>query len=92
MSYQLSAAFTDAQATYNSTSCAWELDIIGLGGEWVTRFLDLQNSSNLDSLDGVTYDTLKEWTIEGRQGYEDSLQNIWPDLSVSKSAGGKILH
>jgi tannase len=56
------------------------------------RFLDLLNSSTLSSLDGVTYDTLKEWIIEGWQKYEDTLQTTWPDLTPFYEAGGKVLH
>jgi tannase len=43
------------------------------GGEFVTRYLHLLNSSTLPNLDGVTYDTLKGWMIEGWQTYQDTL-------------------
>jgi tannase len=92
LSYQPAASFVDAATTYNSTSDSWELSISGLGGEWITRFLELQNTSTLASLEGVTYDTLKAWMIQGSQMYGDSLQTTWPDLTPFHDAKGKVLH
>lgn len=92
LSYQPSASFDDAATTYNSTSKSWELDITSLGGEYVVRFLHLLELGNLGSLDGVTYDTLKEWMVQGWQMYGDSLQVNWPDLTPFQMAGGKVIH
>ncbi|KAL5328841.1 hypothetical protein ACEPPN_002349 [Leptodophora sp. 'Broadleaf-Isolate-01'] len=92
LSYQPTASFEDAATTYDSTTNTWGLSISGLGGEWVTRYLDLIDTSDLTSLDGVTYDTLRDWMYEGWQRYEDVLQTTWPDLTPFKSAGGKVLH
>lgn len=92
LSYQPAATFEDAATRYNSATGKWEVEIDGLGGEFPVRFLDLLNSSTLSSLDGVTYDTLKEWIIEGWQKYEDTLQTTWPDLTPFYEAGGKVLH
>ncbi|OJJ43917.1 hypothetical protein ASPZODRAFT_153908 [Penicilliopsis zonata CBS 506.65] len=91
-SYQIGATFTDAQTTYNSTSDSWGLDISGLGGEWVAMFLYLQDADNLASLEGVTYNTLKEWMLFGLSKYYDSLHTAWPDLTPFHKAGGKVLH
>ncbi|KAI9702282.1 MAG: hypothetical protein M1820_006214 [Bogoriella megaspora] len=73
---------------------SWELDVSTFGTEFVTRFLQLLNTSTstLDNLNDVTYDTLKEWMIQGWQMYEDSLQTTWPDLTPFHNAGGKVLH
>lgn len=92
LSYQPAASFVDAQTQYNASSSMWELSINGFGAEFVTRYLDLLNSSALSSLQGVTYDTLKAWIVEGWQKYEDTLQTTWPDLTPFQSAGGKVLH
>lgn len=90
--YQPSASFDDAETEYNSETGEWELDITSLGGEWVTRFLQLVQADNLDNLDNVTYDTLKEWMVEGWTRYEDVLQTTWPDLTAFQDAGGKVIH
>lgn len=95
LSYQVpSESYADAATSYNSTTGTWGLDVSGLGAEWVTRFLELQNTSSFEgnSFDDVTYDTLKEWMIEGLHVYADSLQTTWPDLTPFQQAGGKVLH
>ncbi|KAI9694812.1 MAG: hypothetical protein M1822_000428 [Bathelium mastoideum] len=94
LSYQPAASFADAATQYNSSTGTWELDVSTFGTEFVTRFLQLLNTSTstLDNLNGVTYDTLKQWMIEGWQLYEDSLETTWPDLTPFHNAGGKVLH
>lgn len=92
LSYQPAASFADAGTAYNTTTKSWGLDISGAGAEFPVRFLQLLNSSTLGNLDGVTYDTLKDWMYQGWQEYEDTLQTVWPDLTPFHSAGGKILH
>ncbi|KAL1606771.1 hypothetical protein SLS60_004178 [Paraconiothyrium brasiliense] len=89
-SYQPAATFADAQTKYNNATGKWELSISGLGGEFVTRYLWLQNTSTLSSLDGVTYDTMVEWIYDLWQMYEDSLQTTWPDLSHFQASGTSI--
>lgn len=91
ISYQPAASFEDASTTYNNDTGAWELDIASTGGEWVGRYLELLEVDNLSTLDGVTYDTLKEWMIEGMRRYADTLQTTNPDLTAYHSGGGKIL-
>jgi tannase len=92
LSYQPSATFDDAQTQYNSKTGSWELSVNGIGAEFVSRYLEMVDSSSLANLDGVTGDTLKDWIIEGWKKYEDSLQTTWPDLTPFQDAGGKILH
>ncbi|KAG4439177.1 hypothetical protein IFR05_005330 [Cadophora sp. M221] len=92
LSYQPTASFEDAGTAFDSETNTWGLSISGLGGEWVTRYLDLIDTSDLTSLSGVTYDTLRDWMYSGWQRYEDVLQTTWPDLSAFHTAGGKILH
>lgn len=89
--YQYGAEMTDAETEYDSTTGKWEIDISSLGGEWVGRGLELLDEDNLSTLDGVTYDTLRDWMLEGWQRYEDVLQTTWPDLSPFEAAGGKII-
>lgn len=84
--------FADARTTYNADSGTWETMITGLGGEWVARYLQLQDASNLDTLSGVTTDQLRDWMTVGMQKYYDSLQTTWPDLSDFEAAGSKVLH
>lgn len=91
-SYQPSSTFYDAVTQVNPTTGAFELSINSMGGEYVTEFLQLLNTSNLENLDGVTYDTLVDWMVQGWQMYEDSLQTTWPDLTKYQASGGKILH
>ncbi|KAF2223656.1 Tannase/feruloyl esterase [Elsinoe ampelina] len=91
ISYQPSSGFSDAQTSYNTNTSTWGLSISSLGGEWITRFLQLTSASTLPSLDGVTYDTLRDWMQLGWQRYEDVLQTTWPDLSEFRDNGGKVL-
>ncbi|CZR67599.1 related to tannase precursor [Phialocephala subalpina] len=92
LSYQPGAQMADAATTYDSTTGTWGLDITGLGGEWVARFLELQDTSTLSNLDNVTYDTIEEWMKLGMNRYYDSLQTTFPDLTDFQSAGGKVIH
>lgn len=91
MSYQIGSEFEDAATTYDSDTETWDLDIASTGGEWVARFLELQDLDNLSTLNNVTYDTLTEWMIEGWYRYEDVLQMNNPDLSTFQANGGKLL-
>ncbi|KAI9925795.1 hypothetical protein ASPWEDRAFT_29608 [Aspergillus wentii DTO 134E9] len=90
--YQPSSSFDDAETQYNSDTDSWELDITSLGGEWVTRFLQLVEADNLSTLNNVTYNTLIDWMTLGWTRYEDVLQTTWPDLTPFQQAGGKIIH
>ncbi|TVY78548.1 Tannase [Lachnellula suecica] len=95
LSYQPAAAsFADATTAYNAATQSWELSVTGLGAEWVTRFLDLQNTSSISSANfaNVTYDTLKNWMIQGLNFYQDTLHTAWPDLTPFQQGGGKVLH
>lgn len=91
LSYQPAASFVDAATQYNPATDSWELSVMQFGGEFVTRYLHLLNSSTLPNLDGATYDTLKGWMIEGWQTYQDTLHTTWPDLTPFHAAGGKVL-
>ncbi|KAK5123967.1 hypothetical protein LTR85_002164 [Meristemomyces frigidus] len=91
-SYQPAATFADAQTQNNSLTGDWGLYQSELGAEWVERYLMLQNASLLPTLDGVTYDTLRDWIVQGLHMYADSLQTTWPDLTPFEQAGGKVLH
>lgn len=94
-SYTPSSTYTDAQTQYNSTDGTWNLDPDGLGGEWIARFLMLQDTSELPDIynfSSITYDNLKYWMLEGTQRYGDSLQTDWPDLTQFQESGGKVLH
>lgn len=92
LSYQPAASFADAETQYNSATGEWELDIDGIGAEFPVRFIQLLNTSTLENLNNVTYDTLVDWIYEGWQMYEDTLQTTWPDLTPFHAAGGKVLH
>ncbi|ORY67033.1 Tannase/feruloyl esterase [Pseudomassariella vexata] len=91
-SYTTSSSFNDATTVWNETSQEWELSITSLGGSFPEVLLNLQNGSNLPSLDGVTYDTLRDWIYEGWNRYSDTLMTNWPDLTPFKKAGGKVIH
>ncbi|TPR01049.1 Integral peroxisomal membrane peroxin family protein [Aspergillus niger] len=90
--YRIGSEFTDAETSYDSTTGTYGIDISELGGEWVTHGLQLLDLDNLSNLDNVTYDTLRDWMLEGLQRYEDVLQTTWPDLSRFQAAGGKVIH
>ena len=86
-----SAQFTEAQTGWNATSDEWGLSIISLGGVFVEVELSLLNGSNIPNLDGVTYDTLRDWIYEGMQRFQGVLETTWPDITPYKEAGGKVL-
>ncbi|ETS77261.1 hypothetical protein PFICI_11135 [Pestalotiopsis fici W106-1] len=91
-SYQPGSTFTDAATAYNETTDSWGLSISGLGGEWVARFLEFENTTTLDSLDGFSYDTLRDLMIQGTELYNTSQQTTYPNLTSLNTAGVKILH
>lgn len=91
-SYQPGSALDDATTAYDSTTGTWGLSINNMGIEFIERFIKLLNTSDVATLDGITYDNLTEWMSEGWQTYEDSLQTTWPDLTPFQKAGGKVLH
>lgn len=90
--WQIASAFEDATTSYDSTTDSWELDITSTGGEFVAKFIELQDIDNLSSLDNVTYDTLVDWMDSAMVMYLDSLQTTLPDLTPFYSNGGKIIH
>ncbi|KUM56952.1 hypothetical protein ACN42_g10245 [Penicillium freii] len=90
--YQPGSTFDDLQSAYDSATDSWGLDISGLGGMWIGLFIDLLQETNIPSLDGVTYDTLKEWMILSQNKYGDIFQTTYPDLSDFQAAGGKVIH
>ncbi|KKY26901.1 putative tannase and feruloyl esterase family protein [Phaeomoniella chlamydospora] len=91
-SHQPSATFTDAETEYNSATGEWELSVRGLGAEFITRYIELLNTSTLANLDGVTYDTLRGWMYDLWQTYDDSFQTTWPDLTSSQDNSAKLIH
>ncbi|KAI2463142.1 feruloyl esterase-like protein B precursor [Annulohypoxylon bovei var. microspora] len=89
---QPGSSFGDAVTQYNNDTNTWEPSVSGLGGEWIARYLNLEDKSNINSLENVTADTLRDWMSLGMQKYYDSLQTTWPDITPFKSAGGKVIH
>ncbi|RYC56066.1 hypothetical protein CHU98_g10142 [Xylaria longipes] len=88
---QPGSSFADAQTKYNADTSSWEPAPLSLGGGWITRFLQLEDKDNLDSLSGVTVDQLRDWMAFGMMKYYDSLQTTWTDLDGFQAAGSKIL-
>ncbi|KAL4898332.1 Tannase/feruloyl esterase [Aspergillus ambiguus] len=91
LSYQIAASFDDVTTQYNSSTGKWELSVNGLGGEYIALLVD-KIGTTLPDLDGVTYDTLKSWMINGMRDYGSTLQTDWPDLAPFHEAGGKVIH
>lgn len=91
VSFQPSATFADGATTYNAATGEYEVVASGIGVQYVNLFLKEIDSSSL-SLNNVTYDTLREWILEGMQKFADTLQTTWPDLEDFHNAGGKVIH
>lgn len=91
LSYQIAADFEDTTTKYNSATGKWELEVNDFGAEHIALLVD-KNGTTLPNLDGVTYDTLKNWMISGIQEYGSTLQTTWPDLTPFQEAGGKVIH
>lgn len=92
LSWQIAADFGDSSTTWSNASNSWVVDIPSTGGEYVTKFVQLLNLTNLANLDNVTYDTLVEWMDVAFVRYYDTLQTTLPDLTPFQSSGGKLLH
>lgn len=93
LSYQPGADLSqDGATSYNSTTGNWGIDISSFGAEYYQRFLQLVDADTLDSIEGLTYDTLRDWMIQGWYEYEDTLHTTNPDLTPFLEAGGKIIH
>jgi tannase len=89
--FQPSADFADASTTYNNETEQYEAAVSGIGVSWVNYFLKKVISTELD-LSNATYDTLRDWILQGIQEYSDTLQTDWPDLEGIRDYGGKIIH
>ena len=88
--FQPAAGFGDT-TVYDSTTDSWTITSPNSNGEWVTKFLNWQNVTELDMY-GVTNDDLKDWMIEGMNKYMDVLQTTLPDLTPFHAKGGRLLH
>ncbi|GAP83306.1 putative tannase [Rosellinia necatrix] len=88
---QPGSTFADARTSYDAAAGTWTPAPLSLGGGWITRFLRLEDKSNLDTLAGVTVDQLRDWMAQGMQTYYDSLQTTWPALGGLRDAGAKVL-
>lgn len=91
ISFQPSSGYPDAATTYNATTGKYQAVTSGIGVQYVNLFLKEVNSASL-SLTNVTYDTLRNWILEGMQKFSDTLQTTWPDLEDFRGSGGKIIH
>ncbi|KAH8905833.1 tannase and feruloyl esterase [Coniochaeta sp. PMI_546] len=91
ISFQPSSGYPDAATIYNATTGKYQAVASGIGVQYVNLFLKEVNSASL-SLNNVTYDTLREWILEGMQKFSDTLQTTWPDLEDFQGSGGKIIH
>ncbi|KAK0732302.1 Tannase/feruloyl esterase [Lasiosphaeris hirsuta] len=91
ISTPLSASFADAATTFNPATGKYEAVAGGIGLQYVNLFLKEIRSSTL-SLQGVTYDTLRRWILDGMRKFGDTLQTNWPDLEDFRVGGGKIIH
>jgi tannase len=95
--WQYGTTFADAATAYDESTGTWGMSISSLGGEWVARFLQLTDSDTLASLDGATYDTLKEWMQLGMDQYYDILQTTEPKPAAfnngnNKKSSTKVIH
>lgn len=93
ITFQIGSDNGEAEPSYDATTDSWAFTTpSSLGGEWVARFLELQDTNNLASFDNVTADTLRDWMALGMYRYADSLQTTNPDLSALQAAGAKVVH
>lgn len=92
ISFQIGADNTEAEPAYDSATDSWTFEPSGLGGEWIARFLELQDTDNIASLVNVTADTLRDWMTLGMNRYGDVLQTTYPDLEPIRKSGSKVIH
>jgi tannase len=91
VSFQPSATFADAATSYNTITGGWDITASGLSAQYIQYFLNEVASSSL-SMDGITYDILRAWILQGLQKFSSTLQTVWPDLEDFQGAGGKVIH
>ncbi|KAF2150208.1 tannase and feruloyl esterase [Myriangium duriaei CBS 260.36] len=92
LSWQIGSELSDGDTTYNNKTRSWALSIPSTGGEFVAKFVNLQDLDNISSLNNVTYDTMVGWMNTAYMRFLDSLQTTYPDLTDFQSNGGKLLH
>ncbi|KAF2643363.1 tannase and feruloyl esterase [Massarina eburnea CBS 473.64] len=92
LSWQIGSSLSDADSTYDNTTASWAINIPATGGVYTTKFVEMLDLDNLETIDGVDYDKLIEWMNIGFFRYDDTLQTTVPDLTPFQSTGGKLLH
>lgn len=90
--WQTASEFSDAAPTWSNDSDSWVVSAPSTGGVFATKFVQKIDIDNLESLDGIDYDTLYNWMWTGYTRYYDSLQTGYADLTPLYSHGGKLLH
>jgi len=90
VSYQVGSAFSDGLTKHNADD-SWSLQVSRKGGEYVAKFIELLNLTNLPDLDNVTYDSLVDWMATGTERYSDNLETNWPNITTFQSPGGKMI-
>ncbi|KAF2669011.1 tannase and feruloyl esterase [Microthyrium microscopicum] len=91
VSFQPTATFDDAATTFDNNTGKYTATASGIGLQYVNLFLKEINSNSLP-LANITYDTLRNWMLEGMQKFADTLQTTWPDLEDFHSHGAKLIH
>lgn len=92
LSWQIASELSDAETQWDNSTNSWELDVTSIGGEYVGKFVELVNVTNLDSSANITYDMLVVWMEIAYNRYLDTLQTTVPDLTPFMENGGKLIH
>ena len=92
LSCQPSALVQDAVTSYNSTTEKYGVYWNDMSAEYIPLGLQLLMNTTLDSWDGITGDTFRDWILKGWQTYGDTLESTWPDLTLFQENGGKVIH
>lgn len=90
--WQTASSFDDAAPTWDNDTQSWTVSVPDIGGTFVTKFVQMVDVDNLDSLDGITYDDLYNWMWIAYERFYASIQTGYTDLTPLQSHGGKLLH
>lgn len=90
--WQTASSFDDAAPTWDNDTEEWTVSSPSTGGTFITKFVEMIDIDNLESLDNVTYDSLYNWMYTGYERFYDSLQTGYADLTPLQQNGGKLLH
>lgn len=89
--FQPGAGFLDVTSTYNESTNLWNPPIDEYGSAFILNNIEKVNGTSFTTLEGLTYDNLVSYMLQGYNEYYDTVVTNWPDLTPFNSGGGKVI-